>query len=1419
MDELSVGGMGGPRGWPRHLVVIAVVAVLGLVAGVVVWRHSADNEPAMPVTVAGLAQCELHGCVLGLVDTATGVLDMTSTDLAADRVTGEADVARRYRSDSTASGLFGVGWSSVTETRLERTPDAWRLAGGLGIPSAPSRVTAGPTDDQVVQFVDGTAWTFDSGGLLTAMRSPGGEETRITRTTGEIRLETPLGASVRLVVGAGGRVSSAVSAAGTATFSYDGDRLSGVSTTPTPSSGTRTSPADATRISSYSYRDGHLSEVTEPARTVSVVYGPRAAVERVTQDGQSYKMAYPPLQATEVLPPGATKPTLYAHDNQRRLVSIRQGSVVVLEREFNADGSLRRQVDSSGATGYEWAAGQPVKVTKGEWVTELGYDPEHRLSTIQTPDGSTTYSYDGPLARYPSQVTNPGGGVTQLSYEGDRIARQVDADGVETKIGWALGEGKVDVAAGSDPVASLRLTEDGAVRQLDVANQPAGGADDPLDSLEDQQDQASLVSATAGDDGQPTGFDVSNSTNKLTGRTFAYDDYGRIAKIDSPSESVTVGYDDRGRVASRSTGVDRTETYKYDDGGHLVETRVNGSVTMTASYDNAGRVIDQTVNGENVKHSYDPNGLVSELTDYRGTWKVTRTKAGKAQSITAPNGGTVDFAYDGGRLSRVGTPTGASTTYHYDEAGRIERLSRGGVDVTYGYRDDDKLGRITSPLGIDNFGYDDKGRLNTANGPSGTWAVDYDSKGRPAQLSEDSGLREFAYDDLGRVSAVVDTPQGEDPVRTDYRYDDRGRLSGTTRDGQLTGIEYGADGRPSQVSIGERSEKWQWTPAGYLQRITAAEDTYDFNYDNNRIKTIQRNNNTLINVDWNEQGPSTVAVEDEQLATLKWDNSRLSELTFDRETLTIERNGDGELSKLKIGDQVRTQVDWNQGIPTRTYSDDGEAAFNCTGTDCEFSTGPLTDGQTDAAAQVRLSYRAGVLTEANVDGTDTKFQANPLGQIRGATRGDGDDQKRGEVTPSGEITGDLTDLLTAVVGTDGVPNGPSTRTQFATIPIVDSLPTELRPDGLDLDTPADQVQRTISTSIPTAPALRALDDDDTDIAISVLRDILTDTQVSVPFGPFGERNDDMFDDGDTFHQSGLDTDMPSVLSDDGWGAQFTQLSNALRPDPGLLGVLIEWGPTILGTVVGFVTFTTFGWPAFLVVLGVAGIAAAGACFFEVGSCAALSDIAFSFAQSGPLGQVAQGSGVAKKLIAAAVEAAVAAGQAYVDGGDLRAVGTAFALGIVLGAAGPFAKFAKKRACNLAKVVCYSRLRFPETAPAYKAADGHRPARLLTVDRGGATSRRKAALAGTPTKPGFDRDEYPFAITRQGGAGATITYVTSSENRSAGAYLRNELKDIEDGERFLFVVTDASSVTQRALDSTGLAASRSLRTEAFGTPPG
>lgn len=83
----------------------------------------------------------------------------------------------------------------------------------------------------------------------------------------------------------------------------------------------------------------------------------------------------------------------------------------------------------------------------------------------------------------------------------------------------------------------------------------------------------------------------------------------------------------------------------------------------------------------------------------------------------------------------------------------------------------------------------------------------------------------------------------------------------------------------------------------------------------------------------------------------------------------------------------------------------------------------------------------------------------------------------------------------------------------------------------------------------------------------------------------------------------------------------------------------------------------------------------------------------------------------------------------------------------------------------------------------RALDSGQP-RYLHIDRPGRELRRRASLRGTPTREGFDRDEYPPALAAEGGAGADIAYVTPSDNRSAGSKLGNSLSSYCDGQAFI-----------------------------------
>jgi hypothetical protein len=84
--------------------------------------------------------------------------------------------------------------------------------------------------------------------------------------------------------------------------------------------------------------------------------------------------------------------------------------------------------------------------------------------------------------------------------------------------------------------------------------------------------------------------------------------------------------------------------------------------------------------------------------------------------------------------------------------------------------------------------------------------------------------------------------------------------------------------------------------------------------------------------------------------------------------------------------------------------------------------------------------------------------------------------------------------------------------------------------------------------------------------------------------------------------------------------------------------------------------------------------------------------------------------------------------------------------------------------------------------------------VLTLDREGAAARRRQSLQGVGkngARPGlaYDRDEYPPALTKEGGSGASVNYIGSHDNRGAGHAIASQVRDLPDGTRVRVIVTD------------------------------
>lgn len=107
--------------------------------------------------------------------------------------------------------------------------------------------------------------------------------------------------------------------------------------------------------------------------------------------------------------------------------------------------------------------------------------------------------------------------------------------------------------------------------------------------------------------------------------------------------------------------------------------------------------------------------------------------------------------------------------------------------------------------------------------------------------------------------------------------------------------------------------------------------------------------------------------------------------------------------------------------------------------------------------------------------------------------------------------------------------------------------------------------------------------------------------------------------------------------------------------------------------------------------------------------------------------------------------------------------------------------------SYSKVIYIPSDRYPETAQHVKEAEAKGKSSICTIDRKDVKEHRKESLAGIETKPGLDRDEFPMAMCAEGGSGADIRLISSSDNRGEGSWVSHQLSGLPDGTRVLIKV--------------------------------
>lgn len=294
----------------------------------------------------------------------------------------------------------------------------------------------------------------------------------------------------------------------------------------------------------------------------------------------------------------------------------------------------------------------------------------------------------------------------------------------------------------------------------------------------------------------------SNTTNGSDYEYLSYDPAGRaLSRRLRDGNTITFGYDDLGRLSSRTPGgaltypYDYPVLYSYNLLSQVTQiSRPGDGTTLSYSYDALGRQLSAGQPFGTLTYQYDPAGNRT-----RTTWpdqnyvQFGYDKAGLI--LTAgENGATsglallASFSYDNlGRRLGVTYGNGTVRSYGYDNVGRLAGLKltfpQSGNNVLIGAVNGagtaiayNPVSQIVS-ISRDNSSYSWGATYNvnrgyTANGlnqytASGSVALGYDARGNLAS----SGTSNFSYSKLNELATTPNSAIYYDPISRMNRYD------------------------------------------------------------------------------------------------------------------------------------------------------------------------------------------------------------------------------------------------------------------------------------------------------------------------------------------------------------------------------------------------------------------------------------------------------------------------------------------------------------------------------------------------------------------------------------------------------------------------------------------------------------------------
>ena len=424
-------------------------------------------------------------------------------------------------------------------------------------------------------------------------------------------------------------------------------------------------------------------------------------------------------------------------------------------------------------------------------------DSKGRLIGITATDGSRqTMRYDS-FGNRVGITERDGSRTTRVFDNRGRLKRERTPEGTDYTYGWDEHDRitGVSVRDARDP-RNLGTPMTVSYEYTDSMNpNPSAVTDaDGAQTLYDWDDRGLLTRVT-----DPTGVST----------TFEYDAYGDLVLVtNGAGNTTTLIRDDHGRVIGVIDPLGRRGTATYNSSGALASIENADGARWTFAYpelavDSLPALVRNSTNtsggrgnlptsvtdpyGATIRFTYNAGGEIASVTNPLGhTTEGTFDTWGNLVGLTTASGAVWKYVYDGlSQLVEATDPSGAATRYSYDLNGELSSVTDAtGVEIKRRVDRQRGIEEIadafsSSFIHTDIFGRVTSEQKRARGGSSATRAdvesefITYDAAGRPVEILDAAGgLTCYERDAAGRVLRVI---SAAGRIET-YDYDAAGRV-------------------------------------------------------------------------------------------------------------------------------------------------------------------------------------------------------------------------------------------------------------------------------------------------------------------------------------------------------------------------------------------------------------------------------------------------------------------------------------------------------------------------------------------------------------------------------------------------------------------------------------------------------------------